>query len=216
MANDCLAQLQACALRVTRLLTDGSIKRSPVTSNLYVTDQMVMLQFQPVIASGVEWEVRNRANEVFDSGISRDVVKRLEVDLALCVPDPQLTELLAGGTVLTSGAAVGHARAALNTVAQPNGVSLEVWTKRIVGDDIDPTFPYAHWVLPRVYLQLGSRAFGNQVLGTQLSGYAVENANWGDGPVHDWPVASTKVVQWLPQSAGKLPTAVCGYQNTAA
>ena len=213
MANNCARQVQACAIRVARL--DGAGVPDPGASNLYVTDALTQLGVEPVIAEGDEFEVKNACGEVCVNVKDCDRLRRLDLTLGLCYPDPELQELLAGGTVLTSGDAVGYAFPELGAAACPNGVSVELWTKRYdTGGSLDADFPYEWYVLPKTFWQHSTRTFENGPITIEFQGFAVENENWFDGPLNDWPVASTAVMQSIPTAT--LPTTACGYQTIAA
>lgn len=213
MPEHCGGQVQACATRVSRLEPNGV--PDPGANNLYVSDALVLVTFTPEIVAGEEIEQKNGCGAVCVNFKDDDRIKRWNVVLQLCTPDPFLHELLVGGTVLEDGEARGYAFPALNTVGNPNGISLEFWSKRVTSDgSLDPDKPYAWWVAPRVKLQPGERSFQNAALGNPFTGFAVENENWFDGPLNDWPVASDRALQWLPTEAP--PVASCGYQSLQA
>lgn len=215
MANDCLPQVQACAMRVARLDTDGV--PLPGASNLYVTDALVSLDVSPVYTDGDEIEEKNANGDVCVSYVSDDSFKRYDVTLSLCTPDPELVEMLTdGGTVLTSGAATGYAGPSIGTLTG-DGMSIELWSKRITDGILDVTYPYARWVYPRVKnLRLGSYQHANGAILPQITGRAYENPNWFDGPANDWPVASDRAMQFLPVGLSDKPTPSCGYQTLSA
>lgn len=211
--NDCRPQIQACATRVARLESNGV--PSPGDDNLYVSDALVSLSFTVETAEGEEMEIINACGEPCLSFKDDDKIRRLSIEFELCTPDPELTELLVGGSVLTDGDAVGYGFPQLNTVPNPNGVSLELWAKRVTsGGTLDPEHPYARWVFPLTKLFIDSATFENGPFQPTFQGFAVENENWFDGPTNDWPVDSDKVAQWLPVTT--LPETSCGYQVLAA
>lgn len=213
MANTCRAHVQACAMRVTRLEPNGV--PDPGADNLYVSDALTRLEVTTVLSEGDEFEVKNACGEVCVNFKDCDRLKRLDITLGLCKPDPELLELLAGGTVLESGAAVGYAYPAIGQTSCPNGVSIELWAKRITDSGaLDPDFPYEWYVLPRVYLNPTTRTFENGPITVELTGEAIENENWFDGPSNDWPVDSDRVLQSLPTTT--MPTPTCGYQSLVA
>lgn len=211
--NDCLPQVHACAIRVARLAANGA----PLVGaqNLYVSDALSILTTTPVYTDGDEIEEKNACGNVAINYRGDDSFKRLDVALTLVTPDPELHEMLASGSeVLTDGAAVGWAYPPIGSVGG-NGVSIELWSKRIDDGDLDATFPYAWWVYPKVKnLRVGERAHQNGPLLAPLAGQAYENPNWFDGPLNDWPATSDRVGQWIPTAA--LPDVVCGYQALVA
>lgn len=213
MSNDCLPQIQACAIRVARL--DPSGVPSPGADNLYVSDALVSLTTSPEIEEGEEFTVKNACGSQCVNFKDCDSYKRWTLALELCTPDPELHELLAGGAVLTDGAAVGYGVPFLGRNDCPNGFSIELWAKRIDSSGAqDADYPWAWWVIPRAYLVLGERKFENGPLANAFTGFAIENPNWFDGPNNDWPVASDRALQWIPTDT--IPEPSCGYAALVA
>lgn len=213
MANDCRPQIQACALLVARLDADGAPQVG--ASNYYVSDALVSLGWTAELKEGEEIEITNACGANLVSYKDCDRLKWLNIEMSLGTPDPELSELLVGGTRLTDGAAVGYAFPPLNLATCPNGVGLELWSKRVLpGGGLDPTFPYARWILPRVYLQWNEATFENGPFQPTVQGFAIENLNYEDGPLNDIDVATTRVAQWIPVE--DIPTTQCGYQTSVA
>lgn len=211
MPNDCLPQVQVCAMRVARLDNNGV--PLPGASNLYVSDALAELTATPVYTDGEEIEERNACGAVVVNYRGDDSFRRLDISLRLITPDPELSEMLAGDR-LVSGGRVGWAAPPLGEVTGA-GVSLELYSKRIDDGDLAIGDPYAWWVLPKVKnLRAGDLTFGNAAIPMLFSGQAVENPNWFNGPLNDWPVASDRVIQWIPWNA--LPDVQCGYVELAA
>lgn len=215
MANDCLPQVQACAMRVTRI--DASGVPTPGASSMYTTDAFTQIQLTPQYEDGDEVTQKNACGAVCINYKSPPSFKRIDIQITLCTPDPQLMELLLAGTVLTSGARVGFAAPAIGVIsaAAQNGVGIEVWAKRIRNGSLDATNPYAWWTFPKMTnAKLGQMTQENGPNLPVISGELYENPNWFNGPLNNWPVASDKVAQWIPWNA--LPTVACGYQTVAA
>lgn len=210
--NTCARQVQACSLRVARLNADGSLDTG--ADGMYVSDALTSLAVDVQITAGDEFEVKNACGDVCVNVKDCDRLKRLDLTLGLCYPDPELLEMLVGGTVLTSGDAVGYAFPEIGLAGCPNGVSIELWAKRYFASSPDPDFPYEHYVLPRAYFQHGRRTFENGPITIELSGFAIENNNWAGGPGDEFPVASTSVMQSIPTTS--LPTPACSYQTLVA
>lgn len=211
MANDCKPQVQACAMRVSRLEANGV--PDPGTDSLYVTDSPVFLQADPVVAEGTEFETRSACDEVCLSYRARDKIKRWNVEMDFCKVEAELYELLAGGIVLNNGTGKGWGAPHLNEEPGGFGVSIELWAKSIdsTGEQ-DADFPYNWWILPRVYLRPGTRRFENGPFGNPFSGYAIENPHWYDGPANDFPepTETDRPILFVPTT--DIPAAVCGYQ----
>lgn len=214
MSNLCLPSVQACAMRVARL--DPTGVPDPGADNLYVTSGLITLTATPVYRPGDEFQLVTACGDLCLDYRDQNRLRRYDVELNICAPDPELTELFAGGTVLDDGlGAIGYAAPELLTNPNPNGVSIELWSRAVDDDGVPhPTHPYYWWVLPRVWLSLGAKNFENGPMNNPFSGWAKQNSNWYDGPANDWPVASSRVIQYIPTSAATLPTAACGYQNT--
>jgi hypothetical protein len=210
--QDCRPQVQACALRVARLGPDGV--PAPGANNLYVSDALTTMSVTPVYTDGNEIELKNGCGQVKLSYRAPDSFKRLDVSLTLDTPDPYLQEFLSGGDVLSDGARRGFAAPPIGEITG-NGVSIELWSKRIDDGALDADDPYAWHVYPRITnLRLGDWTHEDGPLVPVYSGQAYQNPNWYDGPLNDWPAESDRVYQWLPTDS--IPEAQCGYQTLAA
>lgn len=214
MSNEhCLPQIHGCAIRVTRLEANGV--PDPGADNLIVSDALTTLTITPVYSDGDEIEQKNACGNVCINFQGDDSFKRADLELTICTHDPFLMEMLVSGSdVLTDGARRGWAAPPIGPITG-NGVSIEVWAKRIDSDGtLDVDAPYAWWVLPRVKnLRHGARSFANEAALPTFTGRAVENPNWYDGPLNDWPAASDRAYQWI--EATSIPAASCGYQTVA-
>lgn len=198
MADDNLPQIHACRLRVGDLDANGV--PTPGAGHLYVTDALVNLSLKPVYRDGTEIEEPNGCDELVVSYMPEPSYKWDEVEIELLKREPVLEAMLGRGAVLSpgGGSPKGGASPAVGRVAS-NGVSIEVWAKRLNGPDLDPDYPYAWWALPKVRnLKRGDEEKGASTSKPKFSGIAVENPNWFDGPLNDWPVASDRSVNWVP------------------
>lgn len=213
-ANDCLPQVHACVIRVTALEADGV--PLPGADNMYVSDALTKLTLKPVYTDGDEIEEKNACGTVGVNYKGDDSFKRCDVELELLTPDPYLHALLIGTGDLLEPASggVGFAYPSIGAITG-NGVSIELWAKRIDNGALDATNPYAWWALPRVTnLRLGDREFSASAQKSPIVGQALENPNWFDGPDNLWTEASDRVAQWIPTDV--LPDVSCGYVALAA
>lgn len=204
-------------MRVTQL--DGSGVPTPGASSSYVTDSLISLAHSPQYEAGTEIKTVNACGAVCIGYKAPPSFLRDDITINICTPDPQLVQLLTGGVVLTSGARVGGGapRIGVAPLSIQNGVSIELWAKRIRNGVLDPTNPYAWWVLPKVTnMQMGAFNQENGANTPTITAEAYENTNWFNGPTNDWPtaVATDRVWQWLPWNT--IPTAQCGYVTVAA
>lgn len=213
MAEKCLPHVHACAMAVTLLSSDGS----PVVgaSNRYVTDALTRLGFAWEVEEGDQIREKNACGAVkVDYRAPADLV-RGNLTIELVTPDPYLESLLSDGTVLTpTGDRVGFAAPPLGPQSEMT-VGIEVWAKRILDGKLDPDFPYAWWLYPWVTkLRPGDHEHAQANLARSFVGEAYENAQWLDGPLNDWPVASDAVYQWIPTTT--IPTTQCGFVAVAS
>jgi hypothetical protein len=212
MSNQCLPSIQACALRVARLEANGV--PDPGANNLYVSNQLVSITPTPNYREGQEFNMVSGCGDVILDYMDDPRLRWWDVELALATPDPQLTELLAGGDVVTDGDAVGWASPALLQRTNPYGVSIEFWTKQVdENGDLDPDYPYLWWAMPKVKsLRAGAKNAENAAMNNPfVGGRAVQNENWYDGPLNDWPVRSDRPLIYIPTT--HLPETMCGYQS---
>lgn len=212
---ECAAQIQACATRVARLEQNGV--PDPGAGNILTTDTQIEVTFEPVIDEGTEHIQPNGCGSLVVNYKEEDEIKRFNITARFARPDPELAELMMGGRLFTaSGSRQGYAYPRLGVPISPYGVSFELWAKRLDsnGIDLDPTYPYARWAFPRVRFRPGPKTFGNAAQVTEFVGFAIENPNWYNGPVNDWPDDLEEAVAWMPVAT--LPTVQCGATAVAA
>jgi len=141
-----------------------------------------------------------------------DTLKRVTLSIALCDPDPEFTEMIAGGTLLSSGGkSVGWKAPLVGVDATPNGVAIEVWSIANVSGRQASVNPYWHFIFPYAQMHMaGERAIQNDLLATSFEGWAVGNVGFGDGPASPlWPFASDAPVAMARTTA--IPSGT-GYQ----
>lgn len=194
-----LPQVHGVRMRIASLDSNGV--PTPGADNLYVSDAFTRVGITPVYTDGNEIEERNASSAICVNYRANDSFKRADIEIALCSPDPYLASLLSGGVTLTDGARVGWAPPSVGEIPQTTSISVEVWSRRIDDGEIDADSPYGWWVYPRVRnLRIGGYSHEDGALLPVFTGQAYENPNWFDGPLNDWPVASTKVFQYMPSA----------------
>jgi len=212
MNNDCLPQVQACAIRVAYLDSNGV--PTVGANKLYVSDALTELTMEPVYEDADEITETNACGSIAVNYQGDPTLKRGDIEITIASQDPYLVAMLGGGTVLSDSGVNGFAMPAIGAINSAP-VSIEVWAKRIDDGELHDEYPYAWWVLPKVTrLKHGSRTFNNGAQLPSFTAQAYENENWFDGPLNDWPVASDRFAQWFPTAS--LPTIVCGPQSIAA
>lgn len=195
MAYDGAASIYAVRLRVARLNSAGATPAA--AASMYVTDSLVRIEFTPEYDSSTEITRKNGNGDLCVNVPAQQRLKQINIGaLVICTNDPELEELLAGGTILTdAGATVGYQSPAVGVVSNPNGVSIEAWSRAIINGAPAAANPFIRWVFPRVYLSPGATALQEAATDPSFSGYANENALWGNGPANDWTYDSTRAYQ---------------------
>lgn len=213
MSQDNAASVNGVAVRVTRLAADGTPATGP--SGSYVMSAFVSVQFTPELEAGDEFTQKTANGAVCVTYKTPDTLKRVTLNVAICEPDPEFTEILAGGTILSaSGNSVGYAAPTIGVDPNPNGAALEVWSLAIQDGKRANTNPYFHWVFPYVRLTpSGDRTIENGLLANTFSGEGAGNAGFGSGPAADWPFTSDRAYAWA--RTGTAPTGVNGYVTVA-
>lgn len=196
--NDGAASLHLVALRVTQLKADGT----HAAQNTYVSQDLVRLEFNPDIEAGPEISDRNAAGNLSVTWKIMDVLKRLTVSLEVMKPDPVLEVLLTGGQTFMSGTNVeGFQYPPIMVEGNPNGVSIEGWTRAVVNGAQPLDFPYWRWVLPLVKLRKSNRVADTNRMANVYEGFGFENPQWGSGPDGTFIYDSSRVVNVMRDKA---------------
>lgn len=195
MAHDNASSIAGSHIRVTRLDASGAPLVGP--KNSYVTKAFVSVSMSPEYEDGDEFSQKNAGGEQCGYYKMPDTLKRVNLEIAICNPDPEFTELVSGGLLLSSTGednSVGWAAPLTGVDANPNGVAVEVWSRAIVNSRPAVVNPYWHWVFPQATLrQSGDRVIENDILATSFEGWAVGNPGFGDGPAAPlWPFTSDR------------------------
>jgi hypothetical protein len=115
------------------------------------------------------------------------------VDTGVATPKGNLPQ---EDTTAGPGEAAGYAAPELGIVGNPNGVSLEFWTKAYVAGVQASQLPFYWWVFPKVKgLHQQARDIAAANTQTVFEGQAYGNPNWSSGPELTWEFASSRVMQ---------------------
>lgn len=211
---DYASAIQAVALRVVKLGADGA----PLVGaeNAYATSQFTRVGFTPQYEEGEEFTGKAADGSICLNFKLPDVLKRVNLEVAICNPQPELYEILADGSLLTSGAeTVGWASPEVGVEPNPNGLGIEVWSRAIVGGKPASVNPYFRWVFPYVKLRMeGERALENGQMAHSFSGWGVGNAEFGDGPVGDWTFPTVSAMSFARDATA--PTGINDYVAVTA
>lgn len=196
MPSDYAASVQGVALRVSSLGTTGAPALGAGAA--FTTTAFMRLGFTPEYVDGDEVEEKAANGSVCVYYKMPDVLKRCTISLAICSPEPELTKLLVGGTVLLDGQEpVGYAAPAIGVDPNPNGVAVEVWSRAVVAGKMAATNPYWRWVFPFGQFKMtGERALENGMMANEFEGWSVGNTAWGTGPAGDWTYGADKAFQY--------------------
>lgn len=170
--NDGMISLQVCALRLTRLAADGSTPAG--VTNMYVTDKLSKLDVNPNYETGDEITLKTGCGAIAAAYKDLDRLKRADVTLTVLTSDPELSELAAGFSLITSGGqSVGAAWPAVGS-APPPGVSIEAWTKAWLGGGPPPGQVFADGVTnSTTTLTSATAAFTSADVGRTVAGTGI-------------------------------------------
>jgi hypothetical protein len=154
------------------------------------------VSFTPEYEEGDEITEKNANGIVCVTYKSPDVLKRITMELAICEPDPEITNLISGGLLLRKNLgtfsspdnkSIGWASPGVGDDPAGYGVAIEVWSHAIKDGKKSSTLPYFHWVFPYAKLrQSGDRVIENGMLATTFEGYGLGNTQFASGPDGRW------------------------------
>jgi hypothetical protein len=217
--QDYAASVQGVAIRVTRLDAAGNLLNGAGDS--YTTSAFLRTSFTPEYEEGDEIVEKSADGTVCVSYKAPDTLKRITMELAICEPDTELSQLISGGLLLRKNfgsfaspqnKSVGWAAPSVGDDPSGNGVALECWSFAVADGRRASTNPYFHWVFPYAKLrQSGDRVIENGMLATTFEGYGLGNVNFGSGLDGRWeyPVASERSYSYARTSYS--PTGLKGF-----
>ncbi len=216
--QDYAASIQGVAIRVTRLDANGNLLNGE--NDVYTTSAFIRASFTPEYEAGDEITEKAADGTVCVSYQAPDTLKRVTMEIAICEPDPELSQLLSGGLLLRKNLgtfaspdvkSVGWAAPAVGDDPQANGVAVEVWSLAIKDGKKALTLPYFHWIFPYVKLrQSGDRVIENGLLANTFEGYGLGNVFFASGLDDRWeyPVAADR-----PYAYARTTWAPTGYKG---
>jgi len=188
------ASIQGVSIRVTRLDASGNLLNGAGDS--YTTSGFLRLSFTPEYEEGDEMTEKSADGTVCVTYKAPDTLKRITMELAICEPDPELTQLISGGLLLRKNygtyaspdrKSIGWASPASGDDPAGNGVAIETWSFAIIDGKKAASRPYFHWVFPYARLrQSGDRVIENGMLATTFEGYGLGNSSFSDGLDDRW------------------------------
>jgi hypothetical protein len=208
------ASIQGVAIRVTRLDAAGNLLNGAGDS--YTTSAFMRVSFTPEYEEGDEITEKSANGTVCVTYKAPDTLKRITMELAICEPDPELSQLLSGGLLLRKTVdgvvkSVGWAAPGVGDDPAGYGVAIEAWSHAVKDGKRASVLPYFHWVFPYAKLrQSGDRVIENGMLATTFEGYGLGNRNFESGVDGRWefPVAAER-----PYSYARASWAPVGLQG---
>lgn len=100
MTQSYAASVQGVAIRACRLASNGTPATGATAS--YVMPAFIRVSFTPEYEEGEEIQEKDAAGNLCVYYKALDTLKRVTLELSICEPDPELTEILAGGTLLAA------------------------------------------------------------------------------------------------------------------
>jgi hypothetical protein len=209
-------------LRISRLDSSGNLVKSDEAS--YVTKAFVSVAFTPEYEDGETYTQTNASGSKCLNIQDPDVLTQMTLEIAVCAPGPEITEIISGGTILTRSIseteggvattyAVGWGSPKIGVTDREDGasgVSVEVWSSAGEGDSLASTKPYWHWIFPKTFLRpSGTRTIEAGVLASTFEGWGVGNINFGTGPdgKWEWPTEMDRPLVYARVDESDLPTA---------
>jgi hypothetical protein len=208
------ASIQGVSIRVTRLDAAGNLLNGAGDS--YTTSAFMRVSFTPEYEEGDEITEKSANGTVCVTYKAPDTLKRITMELAICEPDAELSQLLSGGLLLRKNVdgvvkSVGWAAPGVGDDPAGNGVAIEAWSHAVKDGKRASVLPYFHWVFPYAKLrQSGDRVIENGMLASTFEGYGLGNRNFGAGADGRWefPVAAER-----PYSYARASWAPVGLQG---
>ena len=200
--QDYAASIQGVSIRVTRLDALGTLLNEPGDS--YTTNAFMRVSFTPEYESGDEIVEKSADGTICVSYQSPDTLKRVTMELAICEPDPELTQLISSGLLLRKNygtfaapdrKSIGWASPGVGDDPAGLGVAIEVWSFAVADGKRAGINPYFHWVFPYCRLRLsGDRVIENGMIATTFEGYSLGNIQFSTGLDGRWefPVATDR------------------------
>lgn len=215
------ASIQGVSIRVTRLDASGNLLNEPGDS--YTTSAFMRLSFTPEYEEGDEITEKGANGAVCVTYKSPDTLKRITMELAICEPDPELTQLLSGGLLLRKNLgtyaspdrkSIGWSSPATGDDPAGNGVAIETWSHAIIDGKKASSLPYFHWVFPYAKLRLsGDRVIENGLLANTFEGYGLGNTAFSLGLDERWEFPTATERPYSYARSGWAPTGRKGFYS---
>jgi hypothetical protein len=187
MATKMLNSLKGRVIRITRLDDCGA----PVVGacSTIVTSGFITLGFTPEVEAGEEYTQKNAWGDFCISEKDADRNKWVNVALSLCEVNPDILDIVGGGSAITDGAdTIGSSFGEYNGTG---GFAIEVWTKQAGGSCDGGSPEWGYFVAPYCINGSldGSITIENGTLSVDVKGEGQKaTSDWGVNPYADNPL----------------------------
>lgn len=199
------------AIEIQEMVLGGTIFTGANTRT--VTDGATTSASPNLSSATAAWTSADVGATVTGTGIpsSTTILSITSATVAVMSANATATGASVSVTIADATAVQGYQPPKVGQIGCPNGVSIEVWSKRIVGDF---QLGWWHWAMPRNFLSETARSVNNAAMAMSFAGWGNENPNWGNGPAHDFSHDSTGL--WQVMYTPTLPSPLQdGYQTTS-
>lgn len=187
MPTKVLKSLKGRVIRLTRVDECGVPVVGACSS--IVTNGFITVGFAPEVESGEEYTQKNAWGDFCISEKDGDRNKWVNITLSMCEVNPDVLDLVGGGTPITDG--VDTIGASFGEDNNLEAFALEVWTKQAGGVCEGGAPEWGYFVSPFVKNGAidGSVTVENGVMTLGLKGEGQKaTADWGVGPYGDNPL----------------------------
>lgn len=187
MATKKLRSLKGRTMRLTRLDECGE----PVVGvcSSIVTNGFISVEFSAEVESGEEYTQKNAWGDFCVSEKDRDRTKWLNVAISMCEIDPNVLDIVGGGSIITNGTdSIG---ASFGKDGNVEAFALEVWTKQAGAACAGGVAEWGYFVVPYITNGNidGSVTIENGTMTLGMKGEGQEaTAAWGVNPYADNPL----------------------------
>ena len=187
MATKMLNSLKGRVIRITRLDNCGV----PVVGacSTIVTAGFITLGFTPEVEAGDEFTQKNAWGDFCIDEKDADRNKWVNVALSLCEVNPDILDIIGGGSAITDGTdTIGSSFGQYNST---QGFAIEVWTKQAGGACVGGSPEWGYFVAPYCINGSldGSITIENGTLAVDVKGEGQKaTASWGVNPYADNPL----------------------------
>ncbi len=213
----CASPVELCAVRITRLNSDGTAADGP--DNSYVVTDPIQLQYTPNVREGDEHELLGGCDGcVIATKTDRDTIRRYDLELQSGRFEPGLLEMMLGATLIdTTDGPLGIMYGEKEECGTASTrVAIETWSKRwTVDDEWDPDWPWQRFIWPSVAWVPAQATQQADFTPETLTGKTRRNSAWGFGPYFDQPFNLGANLIGVFADDAALPTATCDYSTIA-